>query len=101
MLALYDEMHVDIVGGGGFALILCCVCGIRVLCGCVVSCLWCPLSYSRASTQPWGRGWWQAVLIFGSTFANFCNAMQPTGVLVQFGRVKVVGRESWVTPQLV
>ena len=36
-------MHVDIVGGCGSAIILCCVCGIRVLCGCVVSCLWCPL----------------------------------------------------------
>ena len=35
----YDETHVDIVGGGEVAIILCCVCGIRVFCGCVVSCL--------------------------------------------------------------
>ena len=34
----YDETHVDIVGGGEVAIILCCVCGIRVFCGCVVSC---------------------------------------------------------------
>ena len=41
VVALYDEMHVDFVGGGGFAIILCSVCGVRVLCGCVASCL-CP-----------------------------------------------------------
>ena len=35
----YDETHVDTVGGGEVAIILCCVCGIWVFCGCVVSCL--------------------------------------------------------------
>ena len=32
-------MMKHIVGGGEVAIILCCVCGIRVFCGCVVSCL--------------------------------------------------------------